>query len=130
MVAAVKARYKDLASKPMNKVAEARARKKRKMSLKIDAAKRQATSVADAPDMSARAKMRAIAKIYKGTEVKKPNSVYVVAKKSGKGKVAVKGSRVKGAKVKLVDKRLRADESRKRKNKEKRGRKGGRRRRK
>uniref|UniRef100_A0A7S3PN43 Ribosomal RNA methyltransferase SPB1-like C-terminal domain-containing protein n=1 Tax=Aplanochytrium stocchinoi TaxID=215587 RepID=A0A7S3PN43_9STRA len=127
MVDAVKSRYKDLAAKPMNKVAEARARKKRKITLKVEAAKRKATSVADAPDMSARSKMRAIAKIYKGTEVKKPNSVYVVAKKSSKGQVSVKGSRQKGAKVKLVDKRLRADQSRGNKKRSK-GKTGGRKR--
>ena len=47
MVDAIKARYKDLAAKPTHKVAEARARKKRRLVQKIDGIKRKASAIAD-----------------------------------------------------------------------------------
>jgi AdoMet-dependent rRNA methyltransferase SPB1 len=47
MVDAIKARYKDLAAKPTHKVAEARARKKRRLVQKIDTIKRKASAIAD-----------------------------------------------------------------------------------
>jgi AdoMet-dependent rRNA methyltransferase SPB1 len=47
MVDAIKARYKDLAAKPTHKVAEARARKKRRLVQKIDGIKRKASAIAE-----------------------------------------------------------------------------------
>lgn len=107
MVDAIKARYKDLAAKPTHKVAEARARKKRRLVQKIDGIKRKASAIADQPDLTARSKMRAIEKVYKGAKVERPNAVFVVAKKNGQKSSS--GKSKGGANVKLVDKRLKAD---------------------
>lgn len=108
MVDAVRARYKDIASKPINKVAEARARKKRKLELKIDRIKKQANAVAEQPDLNPGSKMRAIEKLYKGSQIKRPGAVYVVARKNGK-KSAAQGTKTKGKSIKVVDKRMKAD---------------------
>lgn len=108
MVNAVKQRYKDLAAKPMNKVAEARARKRRKLAMKVETAKKKAAAVVDAPDLTPRAKMKAIEKLYKGTTgIKRPAAVYVVSKKASKGKPKV--GKISGKRVKIVDRRLKAD---------------------
>ena len=93
-------------------VAEARARKKRRLVGQLDKAKRQAATILsdENEEMGARAKMRAIAKAYRAADVKRPGSVYVVA---GKGS---KGSAGKGKRVKFVDrlqkKEKRADKKR------------------
>jgi AdoMet-dependent rRNA methyltransferase SPB1 len=104
MIESVKARFKDLAAQPIKKVAEARARKKKRALVKLEAAKSQAAKIAQEPDISARSKMKMIEKAYaQGVSgVKKPGKVYVVA---GKGKV----SGGKGGKVAFVDKRLKKD---------------------
>ena len=47
---------------------------------KVEAAKKKAAAIADAPDMTVRSKMRAIEKAYKGAAIQRPGSVYVVAK--------------------------------------------------
>jgi len=126
MVDAIKARYKDLMAAPIGKVQEARARKKRLATSKLESVKRKAAALIDQPDLNAKSKMRAIEKLYKGAEIKKPNSVYVVAKSAGKGKVNVSGMQ-NGQKVKLVDKRMKADSGRgdvsKRRNAKKAGKK-------
>jgi hypothetical protein len=69
-----------------------------------------------------RSKMRAIEKVYKGAKVERPNAVFVVAKKNGQR--SSNGKSKGGAKVKLVDKRLKAD-TRAMKAIEKRSKKGG-----
>jgi hypothetical protein len=51
--------------------------------------------------------MRAIEKVYKGAKVERPNAVFVVAKKNGKR--SSNGKSKGGAKVKMVDARLKAD---------------------
>lgn len=106
MVEAVKARFRDLASKPIKKVAEARARKKQQALKRIQKAKAKAAEVVDAPDLSAKSKMRAIAKLYKGAQPKSPGKIYAIATKTGRNKIA--GDK-KGGSVKLVDKRLKKD---------------------
>mmetsp|Transcript_14076 Transcript_14076/g.26052 ORF Transcript_14076/g.26052 Transcript_14076/m.26052 type:complete len:976 (-) Transcript_14076:34-2961(-) len=121
MVDAVKARYKDLAARPINKVAEARARKRRRLVAKVEKIKKQAAAVAEEPDISNKSKMRQIEKLYKGAQVEKPNQVYVVARKSAGGKLAASGG---GSKVKIVDKRMKADMRRRGGKKATKGRQG------
>ena len=108
MIDAVRARYKDLAAKPINKVAEARARKHRRLQIKVDKIKKQAAAVVDQPDINAKSKMRQLAKLYKGANVSKPNSVYVVSTKAGVKNTTSK-KKMKGQKVKVVDRRQKKD---------------------
>jgi AdoMet-dependent rRNA methyltransferase SPB1 len=100
----IKARFRDIAARPIKKVAEARARKKRKITTQLEKAKRQAMNILadENEEMGARSKMKAIAKAYRSAEIKKPGSVYVVA--------GSKGSKGKGkGKVKFVDRLMKKE---------------------
>lgn len=101
LLAKMKEKMLALSTKPIAKVAEARARKQKRARDKLAAAKKQADSVANNPDMSEAMKLKAISKALRGQESKKPSKTYVVAKK-GRGNVGAKG-------VKVVDKRLKSD---------------------
>jgi 23S rRNA U2552 (ribose-2'-O)-methylase RlmE/FtsJ len=90
-----------LASKPIKKVAEARARKSKRARAKLTAAKKQAQTLANSSEMSEAMKLKAISKALRGQETRRPSKTYVVAKK-GRSNSAGKGT-------KLVDKRLKSD---------------------
>ena len=101
MVNRIRRQYQDLAEKPIKKVAEARARKRKRAVEKLQKAKKKAQAILDAPDMSAYSKMKAVAKAYRGTDVKRPSKTYVVGNAKGTGKSSYS--------VKFVDKRLKSD---------------------
>ena len=100
MVARIRKQFQDLAEKPIKKVAEARARKKKKKVEQLIKAKRKAQAIMDSSDISNFSKMKAVAKAYKGTKVKHPSKTYVVGAKKGQ-----RG----GYNVKFVDKRVKSD---------------------
>ena len=98
-------------NRPIKKVAEAKARKKRKDSRRAEKVKAKAEAIAEADDVSAKAKMRAIEKLMKAQKQKKPDAVYVATEKGGGTKVvskAKKGAGSGGRTVK-VDRRMKAD---------------------
>ena len=97
----MKARYLSIISKPIAKVAEARARKNKRAATKLAAAKKKAAAVANSSDMSEAMKLKAISKAMRGHSSDTPKKRIVVAKKGGK----TKGGRG----VKLVDRRLKND---------------------
>ncbi|KAG7385655.1 AdoMet-dependent rRNA methyltransferase spb1 [Phytophthora pseudosyringae] len=107
VLAQMKERFMEMATKPVKKVAEARGRKQRLQMKKMKAAKKQATDIANLPDMSTREKLKAIDRAMRGANVKKESKVYVVSTRGGTktagGKKAGKG------KVKLVDPRMKSD---------------------
>jgi AdoMet-dependent rRNA methyltransferase SPB1 len=103
-VDAIKARFRDIAARPIAKVAEARARKKRRVTVALDKAKRKATTIMDTDEMGARAKMQAVAKAYRAADAKKAGYSVVVASKGGK----TKGKKGGGA-TRVVDPRLKKD---------------------
>ncbi|EFJ36264.1 hypothetical protein SELMODRAFT_404107 [Selaginella moellendorffii] len=90
--------------RPVKKVAEAKARKKRRVMKKMEQARSKAAAIADQPDISNKSKNRMMDKVYKkaaATTNKRPKRELVVAKK---------GVRVKGGKGKLVvDRRMKKD---------------------
>ena len=90
-----------LATKPIAKVAEARARKSKMARAKLAAAKKKAEAVANSSEMSETMKLKAISKAMRGKEASKPGKTYVVSKKGGKSKG--------GKGIKLVDKREKND---------------------
>jgi AdoMet-dependent rRNA methyltransferase SPB1 len=118
LLAKIKEKMMALSTKPIAKVAEARARKNKRAKAKLAAAKKQAEAVANNPDMSEAMKLKAISKALRGQETRKPSKTYVVAKKGRTSKYAKKG-------VKMVDRRMKSDK-RGMERKEKRGRKRGR----
>ncbi|KAL5225333.1 hypothetical protein ABZP36_011972 [Zizania latifolia] len=110
-VAAMRAQFREIDSRPAKKVAEAKARKKRVAMKKLDKARQKADAIADQNDINEQSKRKMIDRIYKKAIPKKPEREYVVAKKgvqvrAGKGKVLVdrrmkkdkRANRVKGGK--------------------------------
>jgi AdoMet-dependent rRNA methyltransferase SPB1 len=107
MVLEAKRRLRRLNEAPIKKVAEARARKKERSSRRMEKAKKLAEKIVDDDQLTARTKMRAIAKAMAKTKTPRPGSVHVVVRKGGKSTVAKGGGKPK---VKFVDRRMRADE--------------------
>jgi len=104
----MKERFRAINARPIKKVAEARARKKRRSVKKMERAKKQAEKISQQSELSEREKIKEISRLYnKLGRVKKPEPVYVVRRKfqsSGRGP---KGGR--HAKVKIVDPRMKTD---------------------
>ncbi|KAF0701291.1 Aste57867_8220 [Aphanomyces stellatus] len=105
----MKEKFMDIATKPVKKVAEARARKRRQTLKKVKAAKKKANDIANLPDMSTREKLKAIDKAMKTAKVKKESKLYVVSRR-GRSAANSKGFKKgdKGA-VKVVDPRMKKD---------------------
>ena len=109
----IKQRFQDLTSKPIKKVAEARARKRKRSADKLKAAKKKAEALSNAPDMSEKEKLKAIGKAIssasKGAGSGKdyvPTKKLVIARKAFGGKAPPGSS---GKSFKMVDKRLKND---------------------
>ena len=101
LMAKMKAKFMSLATRPITKVAEARARKNKRASGKLVAAKKKAETVANSSEMSEAMKLKAISKAMRGNDSSRPSKSYVVSRKGG-GTGGGKG-------IKLVDKRMKND---------------------
>lgn len=108
VLAQMKERFMEMATKPVKKVAEARGRKHRMQMKKLKSAKKQATDIANLPDMSTREKLKAIDRAMRGAHLKKESKVYVVSTRGGGTKTAG-GKKAGKGKVKLVDPRMKSD---------------------
>ncbi|KAE8705407.1 isoflavone reductase-like protein [Hibiscus syriacus] len=100
-IAAMRAQFKEINARPVKKVAEAKARKKRIAMKKLDKVRQKANSISDQADISELSKGKQIEQLYKKATPKKPQKEYVVAREgvqvmAGKGKV-------------LVDRRMKKD---------------------
>lgn len=100
-IAAMRAQFKEIDARPVKKVAEAKARKKRIAMRQLEKVRKKANIISDQTDISDRSKRKQIEQLYKKAAPKKPQKEYVVAKKgvkvrAGKGKV-------------LVDRRMKKD---------------------
>uniref|UniRef100_A0A8C3B188 pre-rRNA processing protein FTSJ3 n=1 Tax=Cyclopterus lumpus TaxID=8103 RepID=A0A8C3B188_CYCLU len=109
MVEEYKQKWKEIDARPIKRVAEAKARKKRRMLKKMDQAKKKAEAVVDTVDISEREKMSQLKSIYKkaGLGKEKREVTYLVSKK-GAGKKVRRPAGVKGA-FKVVDGRMKKD---------------------
>ena len=78
-----KNRQKDVNVKTIKKVVEAKARKKRKLTKRMEKAKKRASVIMENADLGTREKANEIKKLYKkaASTMKKPEVKYVVAKK-------------------------------------------------
>lgn len=119
----IKSNFQSAGTKEIKKVAEARARKRKRAVTKLRNAKKQANLMAENSEMSEKQKIKAISKAMKtATKAGKSDKVYVVARKTGSGSVGTKGKGV--GKLKFVDARMRK-ETRAKKRREKGGKKKG-----
>ena len=102
----LKARFRAVNARPAKKVAEAKARKHRRMEKQLAVARSKATAIADQPDLNARSKARLMSKAYAQAAARgRPQKKEVVVAKKG-----LKGSRGRGVKNSvMVDKRMKKD---------------------
>ncbi|XP_068563516.1 pre-rRNA 2'-O-ribose RNA methyltransferase FTSJ3 [Cebidichthys violaceus] len=109
MVEEYKQKWKEIDARPIKRVAEAKARKKRRMLKKMDQAKKKAEAVVDTVDISEREKNAQLRSIYKkaGLGKEKREVTYVVSKK-GAGRKVRRPAGIKGA-FKVVDGRMKKD---------------------
>ncbi len=79
-------------TKEIKKVAEARARKRKRAMAKLKSAKKIANATAENPEMSGREKVKAIARAMRSAKTDKAAKVYVVTHKTGAGSVGQRTS--------------------------------------
>jgi len=105
-----RAKMREIDERPTKKVAEAKARKKRRELRKLEKVKKKAEPLVENPDLDDKERNKQIKDLYRKYGVigqKKANVKYVVAKKSQRGAVRPSGG-AKGP-YKVVDKRLKKD---------------------
>lgn len=110
LMAQFRAKLREINARPIRKVAEAKARKKRRLQKRLEKLRTTAMSLADTPDMSESAKARQMRKAVSKMARQEQRKVTVVAmKKGGGGTKTSKGKASKDAKTKVVDRRLKKD---------------------
>eukprot|EP00035_Acanthoeca_spectabilis_P023163 m.448051 g.448051 ORF g.448051 m.448051 type:complete len:823 (-) comp19605_c0_seq1:98-2566(-) len=106
MAADIKAREREINTRPIKKVLEAKARKKRKVARQLDKLKSQATAITESEELTDREKTQQIQTLYKKAKIgerhEKPTFV-----RARKGKQPARPTG--GGKVKVVDKRFKSD---------------------
>ncbi|XP_062895718.1 pre-rRNA 2'-O-ribose RNA methyltransferase FTSJ3 [Mobula hypostoma] len=109
MAAEFRRRWAEINARPIKKVAEAKARKKRRFLKKMEQLKRKAEAVVNTVDISEREKMAQMRSIYKkaGLGREKREVTYVVSKK-GAARRSGRPAGVKG-KYRMVDPRMKKD---------------------
>lgn len=104
-----KERMKEINARPIKKVAEAKARKKRKAAKRLERARKKAEAITENLDMTDREKMAHIKQLYKKAGIgKKQREVTYVIGKRGMGKRVKKPKGVSGP-FKVVDRRMKKD---------------------
>lgn len=101
-------KVQELNVRPIKKVMEAKARKRRRVIKRLAKAKKQAEKIMENADATPQEKAKQLKKIYKKAQEKKKEVTYVVAKKHQAGKRAKRPSGIKG-RYKIVDPRQKKD---------------------
>ena len=111
LAAQYRAKLKEINARPIRKLAEAVGRKKKRESMKLDKLRKQASSLAAAEDLAGGSKARAIAKsLSKTRRDEKQKTVYTVVSRQGApSKNVSKEKAGKGARVKVVDRRMKKE---------------------
>ncbi|XP_004432707.1 PREDICTED: pre-rRNA processing protein FTSJ3 [Ceratotherium simum simum] len=103
-------RWREINARPIKKVAEAKARKKRRMLKKLEQTKKKAEAVVNTVDISEREKVAQLRSLYKkaGLGKERRQVTYVVAKK-GVGRKVHRPAGVRGH-FRVVDSRMKKDQ--------------------
>eukprot|EP01111_Echinosteliopsis_oligospora_P013688 TRINITY_DN4974_c0_g1_i1.p1 TRINITY_DN4974_c0_g1~~TRINITY_DN4974_c0_g1_i1.p1 ORF type:complete len:958 (+),score=367.05 TRINITY_DN4974_c0_g1_i1:185-3058(+) len=109
-VQAIKDRVKEIDSRPIKKVAEARARKQRRQIQSLAKARAKANSIVKDDTLTAGQKISQVNKIMKkATQKKGKEKVYMVSKKGKTNPRHAKLKKSRHARVKMVDPRMKKD---------------------
>ena len=107
----LRAKMKEINARPIRKLAEAVGRKRQKAAQKLEKIRKQASSLAAAEDVGAGTKAKVISKaIAKTARDQQRKTVFTVINRQGAAsKTVSKDAAGKGAKVKVVDRRMKKD---------------------
>ena len=110
MVLQYRQRLREINARPIKKVAEAKARKKKRLLRRMEKAKKRAEVITDAENVSEKEKAEQLRTLYKkaGLSKKRQEVKYVVAKKGLRGKRVPRPPGVSGP-YKVVDRRQKKD---------------------
>eukprot|EP00929_Paragymnodinium_shiwhaense_P049328 TRINITY_DN24887_c0_g1_i1.p1 TRINITY_DN24887_c0_g1~~TRINITY_DN24887_c0_g1_i1.p1 ORF type:complete len:1019 (-),score=393.27 TRINITY_DN24887_c0_g1_i1:157-3213(-) len=104
-------KLREINARPIRKVLEAKARKKRRLNKRLEKLRDTAMTLSTNDEMSSVAKTRQMRKEMRKMAKQEERKVTVVAmKKGGGGYKQTKGKAPKGAKTKVVDRRMKADQ--------------------
>ena len=83
----IKLQFRDIAARPIARVAEARARKRRRVETKVAAAKKKAENIMESEELGGASKAKSVASLFrKATKEIKQKKLYAVFGKSGQKK--------------------------------------------
>ncbi|XP_072354185.1 pre-rRNA 2'-O-ribose RNA methyltransferase FTSJ3-like [Scyliorhinus torazame] len=108
MAAEFRQRWRVINARPIKKIAEAKARKKRRQLKKMEQAKKKAEAVVNTVDISEREKMAQMKSIYKKAGLKEKREVTYLVAKRGAGRKVSRPAGVKGQ-FRVVDARMKKD---------------------
>ncbi|CAD7928431.1 unnamed protein product [Amoebophrya sp. A120] len=105
-----RAKLKEINQRPIRKVAEANARNKKRLQQRMDKVRKQAKQLAADTEMSAGAKARNMEKMLRKAQKEgSKKQAYMAIRKAGGSRNVTQGKPTKGAKSKVVDKRMKTD---------------------
>jgi len=118
-------KMREINARPIRKVAEAKARKGKRLKKRLDKLRKNAMDLSENTELSARAKAKDMRKQVKNALKGEKRAVTKVAiSAGGGGKKQDKGKTPQGAKTKVVDRRLKSDARAERRAAKKKGKKG------